>query len=102
MQRKESEEKMKALKTEIADLKKMCGVFWGFKMGNFSKEKAKDKHDDWKSPPMYTHECGYKFCVGIDANGRNAGRGKSVNVELWRIKGEYVTSLSGQLQQGSL
>ena len=84
-QRKES----KALKTEIADLEKMCGVFWSFTMDNFTKEKAKDKYDDWKSPPMYTHVCGYKFCIGIDANGYGINRGKSVNVELWSMRGGY-------------
>ena len=93
VQRKESEEKMKALKTEIADLKRMCGVFWGFTMDNFSKEKAKNKWDDWKSPPMYTHVCGYKFCIGIDANGYGDNRGKSVNVDLWAMKGEYDDQL---------
>ena len=33
-----------------------------FGMKNFSREKAKDKVDEWKSPAMYTHVCGYKFC----------------------------------------
>ena len=93
VQRKESEEKMKALKTEIADLKRTCGVFWSFSMDNFSEEKAKNICDDWKSPPMYTHVCGYKFCIGIDANGYGDNRGKSVNVELWVMKGEYDSQL---------
>ena len=93
VQRKESEVKMKALKTEIAGLKRMCGVFWSFTMNKFTKEKAKDKYSDWKSPPMYTHVCGYKFCIGIDANGRNGGRGRSVNVELWVMKGKYDNQL---------
>ena len=77
VQCKESEEKMK-LKSEIADLKKMCGlcgVVTSFTMDNFSKEKAKDKPGDWKSRPMYIYPFGYKFCIGIDANGRYAGRG---------------------------
>ena len=63
-------------------------------MENFSKEKAKDKYSDWKSPPMYTHPGGYKFCVGIDANGFGVSRGKSVNVALLMMEGEY----DGQLQ----
>ena len=87
VQHKESEEKMKALKTEIA------GLFWSFSMDNFSEEKAKDEYSDWKSPPMYTHMCGYKFCVGIDANGCGSNRGKSVNVDLWAMKGEYDDQL---------
>ena len=39
---------------------------------------------------MYTHPGGYKFC---DANGAGASRGKSVNVEVWVMKGEYDDQL---------
>ena len=60
-----------------------------FKMKNFSQEKAKDVINDWKSPAMYTHMCGYKFCVGVDANGRGARRGKSISVDLWAMPGEF-------------
>ena len=62
-------------------------------MENFSKEKAKDKPSDWKSPPMYTHLCGYKFCIGIDANGYKETHGNSVRVELCRMPGEYDSQL---------
>ena len=65
-----------------------------FTMENFSKEKAKDKPGDWKSPPMYTHLCGYKFCIGIDANGKGfVTHGKSVRVEIWSMSGEYDSQL---------
>ena len=33
-----------------------------FVMTDFSKEKLKDNPGDWKSPAMYTHIRGYKFC----------------------------------------
>ena len=56
-----------------------------FEMTNFSAEKAKDKTSDWKSPAMYTHVCGYKFCIGVDANGYFYGRGNSVNVDVWGV-----------------
>ena len=79
-------------KTELEELKRRCGV-WKFTMNNFSKEKAKDKWSDWKSPPMYTHPGGYKFCIGIDANGYEDSCGKSVNVDLWVMKGEYDDQL---------
>ena len=64
-----------------------------FEMKNFSHEKAKDKHGDWRSPAMYTHVCGYKFCIGVDANGSGAGYGKSIYVDLWSIAGEYDDQL---------
>ena len=64
-----------------------------FTMENFSVEKRKNKISDWKSPPMYTHMGGYKFCIGIDANGYQSGRGNSVNVEVWNMKGEFDDQL---------
>ena len=40
-------------------------------MKNFSDERAMEKTEgSWKSPAMYTHVCGYKFCIGVDANGK--------------------------------
>ena len=65
-----------------------------FEMKNFSQEKAKDVIDDWKSPVMYTHVCGYKFCVGVDANGYGSGRGKAIGMTLWAVPGEF----DGQLK----
>ena len=60
-----------------------------FEMKNFSREKAKDKYSDWKSPAMYTHVCGYKFCIGVDANGGGDGHGNAIYVDLWSMSGEY-------------
>ena len=64
-----------------------------FTMENFSKEKRKDKHSDWKSLPMYTHMGGYKFCIGIDANGFGSSYGNSVRVEAWNMKGDFDDQL---------
>ena len=65
-----------------------------FEMKNFSHEKAKDKLGDWKSPAMYTHVCGYKFCIGVDANVWYLfGSGKSITVDLWSMSGEYDDQL---------
>ena len=81
-------------KTELEELKRRCRGAWKVTMKNFSKEKAKDTWNDWKSPPMYTHPGGYKFCIGIDANGVGGfNRGRSVNVEVWVMKGEYDDQL---------
>ena len=60
-----------------------------FAMENFSLEKVKDKVGDWKSPAMYTHVCGYKFCIGIDAYGRGVKRGKAMSVFLYAMQGEH-------------
>ena len=64
-----------------------------FEMTNFSAEEAKNKYSDWKSPAMYTHVCGYKFCIGVDANGYGFGRGYTVHVDVWGIPGEFDDQL---------
>ncbi len=60
---------------------------------NFSMEKAKDKSSDWKSQVMYTHVFGYKFCIGVDANGYKTGRNKSIYVDFWPMSGEFDDNL---------
>ncbi len=59
-----------------------------FEMKNFSLEKAKDKRDDWMSSDMYTHMCGYKFCVGVYANRIFLGT-SYVAITVWSIPGEF-------------
>ena len=71
-----------------------------FETRNFSAEKRKDKPGDWKSPAMYTHVGGYKFCVGVDANGCGHGRGKSINVDLWAMPGEFDDQLKWPANAG--
>ena len=46
------------------------------------RAKKKDQFSNWKSPAMYTHLGGYKFCIGVDANGYSSGRGKSIHTDL--------------------
>ena len=76
-------------KVELKQVAKCIDLKRTFEMENFSKEKAKDKYDNWKSPAMHTHAWGYKFCIGIDANGCGGGRGKALYVDLWAMPGEY-------------
>ena len=92
-QERKQNEKLEHNKTRLETLERLCGLNWKFTMENFSAEKARDRINEWKSPPMYTHVCGYKFCVGIDANGFGESRGESVNVNLWAMKGEYDDQL---------
>ena len=65
-----------------------------FVMENFDSEKSKDKGGCWRSPAMYTHLCGYKFCVGVDANGRADARGLAITVYFESMLGEYDHLLS--------
>ena len=89
----ELERELQELQKAFQDFKQnvSCTIFLHrrFKMTNFSAEKEKDKSSDWKSLAMYTHMGGYKFCVGVDANGYGSGRGKSIFVDLWAMPGEF-------------
>ena len=37
--------------------------------------------------------CGYKFCIGVDANGSGTARGNGLSVSLWAMSGEYDNQL---------
>ena len=93
----ELERELQELKKNFEDFKqKVCATIYlhrKFEMGNFSAEKDKDEENDWKSPAMYTHVGGYKFCIGVDANGCGSGRGKSIFVDLWAMPGEFDDEL---------
>ena len=94
--RVELERELQELKKSFQDFElKVSTTFFHrrFHMIDFSAEKKKDKYNDWKSPAMYTHVCGYMFCVGVDANGCMSGRGKSIYVDLWAMPGEFDDQL---------
>ena len=90
---KEVEDKSIHNERQLSELNKMTGLNRRFEMKNYSKEKAKDKLNDWKSPAMYTHVCGYKFCIGVDANGSGRARDHGLSVEVWGMPGEYDDQL---------
>ena len=77
----------------VAMLHRMISLRRTFEMNNFGNEKAKESYEDWKSPAMYTHVCGYKFCIGVDANGYGSGYGKFLCMDLWAMSGEYDSQL---------
>ena len=56
------------------------------KISQFSQFKVHDK--SWFSAPFYTHNCGYKMCLRVDANGSSGGKGTHVSVYLHLMKGE--------------
>ena len=89
--------KIKALAENLPKMTEMYSYLGNFErsfeMKEFSKEKEKDKPRDWKSPPMYTHICGYRFCIGMDANGRGGSHGKALYAELYVMPGEYDSLL---------
>ena len=76
------------VESRLTKLEGICLSRYKFTMEKFSAEKAKDKWSDWKSPAMYTHMGGYKFCIGVDANGYEETHGNSIRVDLWAMRGE--------------
>jgi len=46
----------------------------------------------WHSPPFYYGD-GYKLCLAVYANGKGAGAGTHVSVELLQMKGEHDDKL---------
>jgi len=61
-----------------------------FYMYNYSLYKHTGKV--WHSPPFYFGD-GYKLCLAVYANGKGAGAGTHVSVELLQMKGEHDDKL---------
>ena len=80
-------------KVKVSKVSSMLCLNRRFEMKNFSHEKAK-KTDDWKSPAMYTHVCGYKFCIGVDVNGQSEWYGPYIRVSLWSMPGKFDDQLN--------
>jgi len=57
-----------------------------FRMNNFSLYKQTGKV--WHSPAFY-YRTGYKLCLAVYANGKGAGAGTHVSVELMQMRGEH-------------
>lgn len=47
----------------------------------------------WFSPPFYSHCCGYKLCVEVDAGGHSVGEGTHVSLLVYVLPGEYDDNL---------
>ena len=53
----------------------------------------------WHSPPFY-YKDGYKLCLAVYANGKGAGAGTHVSVELLQMKGEHDGKLRWDDHEG--
>ena len=62
-----------------------------FIMKDFANKK--EKPDKWKSPGMYTHVCGYKFCIGVDIMGYLIGCEDYIDVYAYAMPGLYDSEL---------
>ncbi len=85
--------KLKKLEQSQQDMAALIFLNRKFEMQKFSVEKAKDCLGDWKSPPIYTHAGGYKFCIGINANGTGKRRGLGIDGNLYAMPGNFDEQL---------
>ena len=58
-----------------------------FTMTDFSQHKQDD--EDWMSPPFYSHQHGYKLCLGVYPNGLGQGENSHVSVYVHAMRGDY-------------
>ena len=56
-------------------------------------EEFRKDSDMWYSPHFYTHPCGYKMCLSIDANGIGCGEGTHLSVFVYLMRGEFDDQL---------
>ena len=92
LKRQELGDKSKAWSDET-EANLSCSTKRTFRMENFRKEKGINGTSVWYGPAMYTHVGGYKFCIGVSANGVGPGRGEAVAVQLFSLPGEFDDQL---------
>ena len=80
------------LKKQGEEIRNMHCTTLVIKVSQFSELKA--NNNVWYTPGFYTHTCGYKMCLRVDANGRGAGKGTHVSVYLCLMKGENDDALT--------
>ena len=83
---------MVQLKKQITNLE-ICCTPPVIKMSPFSQLKV-NNNNMWYSPGFYTHTCGYKMCLNIDANGNGDDEDTHVSLYLWVMKGENDDTLT--------
>ena len=56
-------------------------------------KRKKLANEVWCSSPFYTHNGGYKFCLGVLPNGYNIGKGSHLSVSATLMRGEHDCEL---------
>ena len=52
-----------------------------------------EKREEWCSPPFYTHDRGYKFCLEVLPNGYSTGSGSHISMYAYLLKGMFDEEL---------
>ncbi len=88
------EENQRSLQTARSDDAPHTTIPFGppvLTMTNFTQHK--EAGDVWLSPPVYTHQGGYKICLAVHANGHDRFTGTHVTVCIRFMRGEFDDSL---------
>ena len=56
-------------------------------------EHYRKRNGKWFLPPFYTHPKGYKMCLMVYANGYGSGKGKSISIVLFMMRGPFDDEL---------
>ena len=92
VQLKKHDEEIRQLKKQGEKFTEMYCKPLLIKMSQFSQLTV--NNNLWYSPGFYTHTCGYKMCLRVDANGCGDGKGTHVSVYLHLMKGENDDALT--------
>ncbi len=81
-----------ALKEELMKVKSVSLTPTTLKLNKYQERKNSNKVI--YSPPLYTSYSGYKMCFTLIANGWGVGRGTSVSVYAYLMKGDHDDTLT--------
>ena len=91
-QDKEIKELREQMEEKIHDLEDRVPPF-EFTMPEFSKHKANDT--EWRSPPFYSDPGGYKFLIGVRANGNGLSmQGTRVSLKTYKVRTDHDDRLT--------
>ena len=78
---------LKEVQSSLQDLQSYTGPPIELTMTEFAKHKRDG--DEWYSKPFYTHPCGYKMCLTVDANGQDDTKDTHVSVGVRLMHGKF-------------
>ena len=78
--------------TRVANLEHGLAPPCYFTILHFTQHKETNAW--WTSPPIYTHQYGYKFCVRMATNGHKEGKDTHISLFFYAMKGEYDDNLT--------
>ena len=87
-------ESLQEVMSKVSHMSDLTCLSRRFAIDNISVTESRITPIHWKSPAMYTHQFGYKFCIGADCSG-NVGllSAPSIFFKVWVMPGEFDDEL---------